>query len=874
MPEIEHGNQSSSIHYFYLQNRMKKLKSTLTVFFLFLITQFTYTQNDYFFPPQIQFNPSIPAPQQHLGYPVGEWHTRHERLVGYFKKLAEVSEQATFQNIGYTNEYREQIVLTISSQENLAKLEEIRKAHLKNCDRSAEVSDLSGQPVIVLLGYNVHGNEPSGAEAAMLTAYYLLASRTPETEEFLKNAVILIDPVYNPDGRDRHSHWANMHKGKPPVADPLDREHNEVWPGGRTNHYWFDLNRDWLPLSQIESRNRMAFYHRWLPNVATDYHEMGSNATYFFEPTEPLGSENPLVPRRNYDELNNLFADYYEKALNEVGSLYYTRESFDNSYPGYGSTYPDMQGGLGILFEQASSRGHVQRTSTEDITFAFTVRNQTRTGIATVRAAVENREKLLSYQREFFQSAEREAAAQKTRAYVVGCPGDATRNQAFRSLLRKHRIEVLEIADPLVHVGKTYAPDSYFIVPTDQPQFRMVQTFFEPVKSFHDSVFYDASAWTVALAFNMDLKKIDFLPPTRQPVLKKIKPPTLPKNEYAYLIDWRDYAAPKALNVLLEKKIHVKSAARPFTIDTEDGVKDFGYGTLLVSVADQKIEPEKIHAVLMELLKTTEVKIHAIATGRSLKGVDMGSRNFRTIKKPKVIMPIGEGISGYEAGEVWHLLDTRIGMPITKVDLVDFKRVNLYDYNTMVLVSGRYDFGEKTIQKIKGWIAAGNTLITQRTATKWAIDKKLVKEKIKKDTQKKDSLPQERLDFATSREHRGSKRIGGSVYAADLDVTHPLGYGYAQRRLPVYRNHEIFLEPSTSAFNTVLQYTDDPRLDGYIHPENLEKLKSTASLLVSKVGRGRAILFVDNPNFRGFWYGTNKLFFNAVFFGGIISVPD
>ncbi|MEO1263762.1 MAG: M14 family zinc carboxypeptidase [Bacteroidota bacterium] len=853
---------------------MEKLTLTLTCIFIALSVQTIFAQNDYFFPPQIQFDQTIPTPQQHLGYPIGEWHTRHERLVGYFKKLAEVSGQATFQNIGYSNEFREQVVLTISSQENLAKLEEIRRAHLNICDPSAEAGDLAEQPVIVLLGYNVHGNEPSGGEAAMLTAYYLLASQTPETENFLKNAVIMIDPVYNPDGRDRHSHWANMHKGNPPVADPLDREHNEVWPGGRTNHYWFDLNRDWLPLSQIESRNRMAFYHRWLPNVATDYHEMGSNATYFFEPTEPFGSENPLVPRRNYDELNNLFADYYEQAMNEIGSLYYTKESYDNSYPGYGSTYPDMQGGLGILFEQASSRGHVQRTTTGDLTFAFTIRNQTRTGVATVRAAVENRAKLLSYQREFFQSATEAAAAQTTRAYLVGCTGDATRNHAFRSLLKKHRIKTLELADPLVQRGTIYSPNDYFLVPTDQPQYRMVQTFFEPVKSFYDSVFYDASAWTVALAFNMDFKKLDFVPPTKQPVVKRIKPPTLTKSEYAYLIDWRDYAAPKALHLLLEKKINVKSAARPFTIETENGRKDFGHGTLLISVADQKTGPDEIHAVLMEILKATKVEVHVISTGRSLKGVDMGSRNFQTIKKPKVIMPIGEGISGYEAGEVWHVLDTRIGMPVTKVDLVDFNRVNLYDYNTLLLVSGRYNFDEKTVQKIRQWIAAGNTLITQRTATKWAIDRKLVKEKIKKDPPKKDSLLPTRLDFSTAREHRGSKRIGGSVYATDLDITHPLGYGFTDRRLPVYRNHEIFIEPTASPFNTVAQYIDAPLLDGYIHPENLEKLKGTASLLVSRVGRGRAILFVDNPNFRGFWYGTNKLFFNAVFFGGIISVPN
>ena len=850
---------------------MYRLKSIFTALFFFSSAVFILAQNDYFFPEGITFSQNIPSPEQHLGYAIGEWHTRHDRLVSYFEKLANVSENALFQTIGHTNEHRAQIVLTISSKENLDRLEDIRKAHLKISDPTATETDLTDQPVIILLGYNVHGNEPSSAEAAMLTAYYLLASQTKEVESFLKNAVILIDPVYNPDGRDRHSHWANMHKGKPPVADPIDREHNEVWPGGRTNHYWFDLNRDWLPLSQIESRNRMIFYHQWLPNVATDYHEMGSNATYFFEPTEPFGSENPLVPRKNYDELNNLFAGYFETALNDIGSLYFTKEAFDNSYPGYGSTYPDMQGGLGLLFEQASSRGHVQKTNTNDITFAFTIRNQVRTGIATVQAATDHRQQLLEYQREFFQLGIQQAKAQKTKAYLFGSPGDRTRSWAFRDLLERHHIEFYPMATSLDHKGKTYSNKEFFIVPANQAQFRLVQTFFEPVKSFHDSVFYDASAWTIALAYNMEYEPLSFVPELSNAQSPRI-PPKVPKATYAYLIDWQDYSAPRALQFLLEHDVHVKSAFKPFTMEVENNVKEFGYGTLLIPIVDQKMSSEKLWETMVKAAGKG-VDLIPLSTGRSMKGIDLGSSNFRTIPVPKVIMPIGEGISGYEAGEIWHLLDTRINMPITKVDFVDFDRVNLYEYNTLLLVSGNYEFNEKTLQKIKDWVSVGNTLITQRGATKWVIDKKIVDEKFQKEGAKKDSLPTKRYDFATATERLGSHQIGGSVYETDLDITHPLGFGYQDRRLPVYRNHRYFIEPSNNEFSTVVQYTQDPHLDGYIHPDNLNKLKGTASLLVSKMGRGRVILFVDNPNFRGFWYGTNRLFFNAVFLGSLVNVP-
>ncbi len=851
---------------------MKLLKSLFTVSAIAFFLNLSYSQNDYFFPEGIKFDTNIPSPEQFLGYPIGEWHTRHERLVAYFEELAKSSDKAAFQTTGNTNEHRKQIVLTVSSPENLERLESIRQAHLQLSDPLADVANVDDQPVVVLLGYNVHGNEPSSAEAAMLTAYYLIAAQNQESEEFLKNAIILIDPVYNPDGRDRHSHWANMHKGKPPVADPLDREHNEVWPGGRTNHYWFDLNRDWLPLSQVESRNRMQFYHQWLPNVATDYHEMGSNATYFFEPTKPFGSENPLVPRRNYDELNNIFADYFETALNEIGSLYFTKESFDNSYPGYGSTYPDMQGGLGLLFEQASSRGHLQHTTTNDISFEFTIRNQVRTGITTVRAAVENREKLLNYQKWFFQSAMDEVAQQNTKSYLFGCPGDRTRSHAFQYLLTQHKIKFFPLSKPLDHNGKTYN-DDYFIVPSAQPQYRLVQSIFKPVKSFHDSVFYDASAWTVALAYNMEYEKLSFLPATTE-VFQPVTAPILERATYAYLIDWQDYAAPKALQFLLDKKVHVKTAFKPFSIQTGEAKMGFSYGSLLIPVADQKKTPDELFELITEAAKLSGIDIPSVSTGRSIKGVDLGSRHFRTIKKPKVVMLVGEGVSGYEAGEVWHLFDTRIGMPITKIDVEDFDRLNLYDYSTLILVSGRYDFDKKTMARIKDWVAMGNTLITQRTATKWAIDKKLVKEKLRKDSSKMDSLPPQRLDFANAAEHIGSKRIGGSVYETDLDITHPLGFGYQKRKLPVYRNHDIFIEPSLNAFSTVAKYNENPHLDGYIHPDNLKLMEGTASLLVSPIGKGRAILFVDNPNFRGFWYGTNRLFINAVFFGGLVSIPE
>ena len=476
---------------------MKKLLPLL----LFFSTVLGFSQNDYYFPEGENFDSNIPTPEAFLGYAIGDFHTRHDRMVSYMEKLAELSDKATFEIIGYTNEMRPQVVLTITSPQNHNNLEQIRQTHLALTKAgNTQKSD----HVIILLGYNVHGNEPSSTEAAMLTAYYFVANQSSETQNQLNESIILIDPSYNPDGRDRHSHWANMHRSDPLVADPSDAEHNESWPRGRTNHYWFDLNRDWLPLAQVESRNRIEFYHKWLPNVATDYHEMGTNATYFFEPTKPFGSENPLVPRDNYDKLNNILAKYYAKALDEIGSLYFTKEVFDNSYPGYGSTYPDIHGGVGLVFEQASSRGHLQNTRTQPLSFAFTIRNHLRTSIATVEATVDNKEVFNQHMQNFFNSAVAEANKRSSeKAFVYGDADDPSRTRAFTDLLLKHRIKTYTLKEDLQLNGKSYKADQAYVVPLAQEQYRMVSTMFDPVKTFHDSVFYDASSWTVAMAYNM-----------------------------------------------------------------------------------------------------------------------------------------------------------------------------------------------------------------------------------------------------------------------------------------------------------------------------------------------------------------------------------
>ncbi|MGK0487877.1 MAG: hypothetical protein ACJAXB_001058, partial [Candidatus Endobugula sp.] len=473
-------------------------KSLLTILLLLGTILNVSAQNDYFFAQGTRLDPKIPSPEKYLGYPIGTLHTRHDAIVGYMRELARLSDRAKLDTIGETYEQRQLVVLTVSSPDNIKNIESIRKDHLRLNDPKQEINDYSQMKSVVLLGYNVHGNEPSSSEAAMLTAYYYVAGQGAEVTAALKDAILLIDPTFNPDGRDRHSTWVNSHLGDPMVSDPMDAEHNEMWPRGRTNHYWYDLNRDWLPLAHVESQSRIDFYHQWYPNVVTDFHEMGTNSTYFFEPTKPFGSENPVVPRDNYDGLNNLFAGYFHEALDEIGSFYFTKEQYDNSYPGYGSTYPDIHGALGLVFEQASSRGHLQDSRTGKVAFAFTIKNHLTSSRATVRASVGEREVLLKHMKNYFETAVDEGGKNLVKGWVFGDPEDDGRNQAFIDLLLRHKIKTYALNDEIELEGKSYKAGKAFYVPNGQKQYRMVRTMFEKVTTFYDSIFYDASSWTTA----------------------------------------------------------------------------------------------------------------------------------------------------------------------------------------------------------------------------------------------------------------------------------------------------------------------------------------------------------------------------------------
>jgi hypothetical protein len=810
----------------------------------------------------------IPSPEAFLGYPIGDQHTRHDRLVEYFRELDRLSDRVSVKVIGKTFEKRDQILAIFTSPANHARREEIRKRHLAAQSSGGDRSI----PLVIHLGYNVHGNEPSSSEAAMLTAFHLAASLDPETLKWLDEMVILMDPVINPDGRDRHTHWANMHKAEPPVADPGDREHNEVWPGGRTNHYWFDLNRDWFHGTFPETRNRIRVFHEWRPFVQTDHHEMGTNSTFYFDPGKN-SSNNPIVPGTLYNTVYPAFGRYFSRAADSIGSMYFTKEAFDKLYPGYGSSYINFYGGAGFLFEQGSSRGHVQETTTIPLTFAFTIRNQFTASLTTIRASMSERGGLHAMRREFHRMSAEQAARSTVKAYVFGDPQDGSRTLAFVDRLLMHEVEVYELPAPMQADGRVFDPGSSYIVPVDQANHIMVRSLFEKQITYTDSTFYDASTWSLVESFGLPYssvktefrmgRKLDSLP------VKRVSKVT--KSAYAYVIEPTDYEIHRSIHLLQRSGVIVQTAFRPFTATVEGKAKSFGYGSLSIPVGLQRIGVDSLYRAVSRVSEECGIAVHGLGTGYSLGGIDLGSNYMRTLKKPEAAMLIGTGVAATEAGEVWHLLDQRIGMPITKIDLLTLSRTDLARYNTLVMVSGNYGLVDKAqTDRIRAWVQAGGTLITVKTAAEWAIRNGFGDESLLSDSLPKTNA---RYDFDEASDREGAKAMGGSIFRVDLDTTHPIGFGYTSRRLSVYRNGATYLRPSRNAYSTVAKFVSNPLVGGYVHPESLSRIRNSASVLVGQSGRGRVVYFADDPNFRGVWYGTNRLFLNALFFGSLINVP-
>ncbi|WP_109438017.1 M14 family metallopeptidase [Aquimarina sp. AU119] len=833
------------------------MKYIFTIFFA-ITSISSFSQNDislaYYLPKNTTYNPEIPTPQSVLGYVPGKWHVTHDKLVSYMKALAKASPRITIEDRGSTFEDRPILLLTITSQQNHQNLQEIQKKHIQLTENGSEGLNLENLPAIVYQGFSIHGNEPSGSNASLIAAYHLAAAQGSEIDELLNNVVILFDPSLNPDGLQRFAYWANTNKSKNINSDPQDREYSEIWPGGRTNHYWFDMNRDWLPVQLPESRARIKTFHQWYPNILTDHHEMGSNSTFFFQPGIQSRT-HPLTPKLN-QELTKKIANYHAKALDNIGSLYYTEENFDDFYYGKGSTFPDINGGIGILFEQGSSRGHAQQTDNGLLTFPFTIRNQFTATLSTLEAAKTMRKELLDYKRSFYNNARKELSKD---AYIFGNEKDAASSYHLAEILKRHQIKIHELKQDITTQGKTFKKGYSYIIPKYQKQKRLLKAIFEKRTTFQDSLFYDISAWTFPLAFNLDYTDNASVSNLGTEVsnLSHRRANAVNKSNYAYLIEWHEYYGPKALYQILAKGLRAKVGMNPFSLEN----KKYDYGTILVPVQNQKLNKEELHAFLQKVSTNNHIDITGVSTGLT-KGIDLGSNQFRALSLPRIGLFTGTGITPYDSGEIWHLMDQRYDIPITKLTTDNFGRTDLSRYTHLILPnSWRQSFNKEKSEKLKTWIRNGGTLIGYRNAAQFFKNNEFMK--IEFTTPENDA---KNISFEQKRDFRGAQVIGGAIFDAKIDRSHPINFGYKSNRISLFRNTKLFIKPDKQSYNNPIQYTKKPLLSGYISKKNLDSLSGTVPFRHNNFGKGNVILFTDNTNFRAFWYGTNKLLMNAIFF--------
>lgn len=846
---------------------MKLFYTCLTVFLLSFTIMAQENLYDYF-PDDIVFKSDIPAPESFFGHEVGEWHLSHEKLINYMLELAEKSDRAVWEEYGRSYENRPMGQLIVSSPENINNLEKIRQQNLLLCEPKLSPNlDLSKMPLVIKLGYGIHGNESSSQNSAVLIAYYLTAGRGNKIDKLLNDLVILIDPSLNPDGMQRHSTWVNSQRSLNNNPDMHSIEFSEPWPGSRSNHYWFDLNRDYLLLQHPESTGKMEAYFRWRPAVQTDHHEMQAERTFFFQPGIP-SRNNPLVPDENY-ELTAEIASYHVKNFNKNKVLYYSGEDYDDFYVGKGSSYPDIHGTVGILYEQAGVKGHLREVPGGLISFPFAIRNQLTIALSSLEAGFEMREKLLDSQRRFYIEALREADKYPVKGFIFSEPDDHTKLAVFIDLLKKHKIKVYRSDKDFSKGGQNFKAADSYIVPLKQKEYRFIRSIFEPLKEFVDSTFYDVSTWVMPMLFNIPYVEINSERELASLLGDEVLLAELPvgkliasEDAYLYLFDWNEYFSPKALYMLQKAGITTRVATKEFTYDDGSFKKRFSYGTILITPFNQALSEKEVYSLMKKIAEECSITIYGVNTGYTSEGIDLGSSSFIVLQKPEILMIIGDGINSIQAGEIWHLLDERFKIPVTRVNSDRLTSINLNKYNVLI-VAGSPNISNAGLESIKTWNRSGNVIIGFGSGNNWLAKSELAAIEFVPPVKsaKNDGKYVERsLDNA-------AQQLNGAIFEATLDLSHPVCYGYARTNIPVMKTGSSVAKVNADIYNNPVKYTASPLLSGYCTPENEERIKSNAYI---SVHGNRIISIYDNTNFRAIAYGTNKLFLNSIFFGQII----
>jgi Zinc carboxypeptidase len=814
----------------------------------------------------------VQSPEQFLGYKIGSRYTPHWKVVSYFQHVAaNAAKNVKLQQYGLTNEGRPLMVAFISTEENMSNLENIRLNNLRLANLSKDkMAANENAPAIVWLSYNVHGNETSSSEASMLTIYALVDPTNTKTKEWLKNSVVVIDPCINPDGRDRYVNWFNSIVGIKANARMDTREHRDPWPGGRTNHYNFDLNRDWAWQTQVESQQRMKLYNQWLPQIHVDYHEQGINEPYYFAPAaEPFHEVITQWQRDFQTTIGKNHAKYFDAN----GWLYFTKFRFDLFYPSYGDTYPTYNGAIGMTYEQGGGPAGGAAAMTEEgdtLTLYDRAIHHFTTGMSTIEIASANSAKLISEFRKFFNKGITTGYGEYKTYVIKNNPADAQRINSLIQLLDKNGIEY----GTGTGTGKGYnyitgKEESFsisngdVIISTFQPRSAMTQVLFEPRSKLSDSATYDITAWSLPYAYGLTA----FASKERMNISAFQK--TSPVNNtiadaYAYVIKWEGVQSAKAAGYLLQKGITLRYSEAAFEVNGQR----FDRGAIIVLKTSNKTAAINLWNYVADACNAANVKAYPVTTGFVDNGGDFGSDIIHPFKMKKVLILTGENVNSNAAGEIWQFFDQQLDYPVSLVNLNDIGRLNWNETDVIIMPDGNYRFlNDKTAaDQLKDWISKGGKVIALESAVAsfskidWGLKSKKPDEGTNKD-------PYDPVRSYENRERDFIKNITpGSVYKVELDNSHPLAFGYPNYYYTLKMDDNIydFFTPGNGWNVGVIK--KDAQLAGFVGSKLKDRLKDGMLFGVQDIGRGSIIYLTDDLLFRSFWENGKLMLCNAVFF--------
>ena len=814
----------------------------------------------------------LQSPEQFLGYKVGTRFTPHHRLVEYYRSVAAASPATVkLQQYGTTNEGRPLVVAFVSSQANLSNLESIRAANMRTVNGGSTPE--AGQPVIVWLSYNVHGNEPSSSEAALLTLHALADPSNTAARQYLQNTVVVLDPCLNPDGRDRYVNWYNSVAGTGFNPSPEAREHNEPWPRGRANHYNFDLNRDWAWQTQTESRHRVALYNEWMPQIHVDFHEQGPNEPYYFAPAaEPFHEVITKWQRDFQTTIGRNHARYFDAN----GWLYFTRERFDLLYPSYGDTYPIYNGAIGMTYEQGgigAGLGMVVENG-DTLTLVDRALHHHTTGMSTIEVASKNAAKLKTEFASYFNAAN--AGVGEYKSFVI--KPEKTDSARFISLLKlldqnKIRYYPAKAASVRGYNYNTNKEESFSIteldvvIPSAQPRSNLVKVLFEPATKLSDSATYDITAWALPYAYGIKTygtKTAVAYTDGELKVRSNNLNASLTAEPYAYIIPWNGVQSVKLVGDLLQKGIKLRFATTPF----ESGGKTFDRGSVIVLKTGNQYNPA-LWQTVRTAADSAGVRLTAVSTGFVDKGLDFGSSSVLPLKARRVALFTGEGTSSLAAGEVWHYFDQVLQYPVTLVNVADAGRMNWSNYDVVIMPDGAYRFlTDKTAaDAFRNWISNGGHVVAlegavaQLSRLDWSL-------KAKKGD---DAEPKDLSAYVKRYEDRERDALRGmtpgSIFRVQLDNTHPLAFGYPEYYYTLKQDAAIYDFIKDGGWNVGVLRTDKP-VAGFVGTNLASRLQNGLLFGVQDVGRGTVTYLADDVLFRSFWESGKLLFANAVFLVG------